>query len=372
MTCVVNHRHITTKLRHKFHIATCLEKEFRKRLQPNRHADGIALDILLGAWNRLKMIVHLANDRAFNLFCAVGIFDGVLGHHRYLSTSKLVGMHLITADFRCGFNHRCHIHTGLHELIAHNEANVPAADHQHIFRRNNPFHVHQGLYCTGTINPRQVVIWKDEILFKCPGSNDNAFCFYPFNHAIFVYHHHTVLIETGCNGIGPQGNLWHALNLCGQVNGNLYAAGSCILLFGAKEFVGLLNELATKVTVTFKHQNLYAGFCRFNRRTHSGRATTDDEELGFHQFTFVAELGFDMHIHFGLHIAYLTFNSNTFAQWFYAYSHIRNPIYLHKARRAITYRTEQASVAMLFFRLMQGAHPGCMQCCRNGFPFVAF
>ena len=260
------------------HLAAGHVKQLRLRGKANGQADRVHIEVLFGALDELEVAVHLGDGNAGYVVFAFGLLDGVRCVERNTGARQLLSMHAVAANAWAGVNQSNHFAAGLQQLVAHHQANVAGAQHQHLVARAHPVQVHEHLGGAGTDDAGKRPPFEGNGVFRSTRCHDDAVRFVVLG-AILAVHQHLVFGED-THYHAAQLNVDARLSsFLQQILANGDAAQLRPVFLGAEELVDLLEQLAARTGVLVEYHHLKAVAGSGDGGAQAGRAGTHDDKV---------------------------------------------------------------------------------------------
>ncbi len=234
--------------------------------------------MLFRALNELEMAVHLGDGDAGYMVFAFSLLDGVRCVERNARACQLLGVYAVAANARAGINQGNHFATSLQQLVAHHQANVAGAQHQHLVARAHPVQVHEHLGGAGADDAGKRPSLEGDGVFRSARCHDDAVCLVVLG-AVLAVNQNLVFGEDAHNH-AVQLNVY--ASFCGflqQVLADGDAAQLRAVLLRAEELVDLLEQLAARAGVLVEHHNLKAVAGGGDGGAQARRAGTHDDKV---------------------------------------------------------------------------------------------
>ena len=235
------------------------------------------------------MVVHLRDDRAGDVIRSLRFHDCVGEVERHAHTRDLGRVDAVAAHTGRGVDDSLELHTRLHELIANDEADVAAADHQNALSRLHAVQVHQRLRRARAHDAGQrPAVERNHVLHRAR-RDDNRVALVVRRLAVGVDENLLVAVQAHDHRVEVDGDA-SSLRLFEQLLADVEAADLGVVLLRAEEFVNLLEQLSAGGGVLIENRDMYAVLCRLNGRRQSGRASAhNDQIISFHTAYSFAE-----------------------------------------------------------------------------------
>ena len=181
------------------------------------------------------------------------------------------------------------LHASLHELIADDETDVAAADHQNALTWLHTVQVHQRLRRARAHDAGQCPAVERDHIFHRARCDDDRVALVVRRLAVGVDENLLVAVQAHDHRVEVDGDA-SSLRLFEQLLADVEAADFGVVLLRAKEFVDLFEQLSAGGGVLIENRDMYAVLCRLNGRRQSGRASAhNDQIISFHTAYSFAE-----------------------------------------------------------------------------------
>ena len=252
------------------------------RAQTRSNADQVDVDGFFRAGNGLPFFIELRDHRSGDRFTAVRCFcpdDGMTQIKRHTSAADLCGVDAITTDLRRSLHNTDDVRARLHQLVTDDQADITGADHQnplagqhsvnvdhclraasaHYAREGPPLKV-DGIFLTACADQDPLGMDRTDLLLipDCP------------DHRKVV-----ALVQTDDRAAEPDLNTGFRC-LLQELLADIHAADACIVRFGTKKFMDLLEQLTAGSGILINQKDLCPGVRSFDCRSQSGRTAADD------------------------------------------------------------------------------------------------
>ena len=264
-------------------------RELTHRAQADRHTDGIHIKVLLRTQNGLEVVVHLRDDRAGDVIRPLRFHDRVGEVERHAHARDLGRVDAVAAHTGRGVDDGLELHASLHELIADDETDVAAADHQNALTWLHTVQVHQRLRRARAHDAGQCPAVERDHIFHRARCDDDRVALVVRRLAVGVDENLLVAVQAHDHRVEVDGDA-SSLRLFEQLLADVEAADLGVVLLRAKEFVDLFEQLSAGGGVLIENRDMYAVLCRLNGRRQSGRASAhNDQIISFHTAYSFAE-----------------------------------------------------------------------------------
>ena len=191
---------MTALLQNQFHVTGRIACQLGHRCQANGNTNGIHIQFLFCARNRLEMVVYLCNDRTGYTVCSLCLYNGMGQVKRNARSGELCCMDTITANSRSCINNGNHFAASLQQLEADNQTNITRTNHQNLLPRLYALNVHHGLGCTCSNDTRNVPALERNHVFCCTRCNDDGIALIVMDFAVFLHGDFFIFIDAhdGC------------------------------------------------------------------------------------------------------------------------------------------------------------------------------
>ena len=235
------------------------------------------------------MVVHLRDDRAGDVIRPLRFHDRVGEVERHAHARDLGRVDAVAAHTGRGVDDGLELHASLHELIADDETDVAAADHQNALTWLHTVQVHQRLRRARAHDAGQCPAVERDHIFHRARCDDDRVALVVRRLAVGVDEDLLVAVQAHDHRVEVNGDA-SGLRLFEQFLADVEAADLGVVLLRAEEFVDLLEQLSAGGGVLIENRDMYAVLCRLNGRRQSGRAGAhNDQIISFHTAYSFAE-----------------------------------------------------------------------------------
>ena len=276
---VVHHGDLAALLAVVHDLATVHLEELGHGREANGHADGVDVKVLLGAGDKLEVAVHLGDGDAGHVVGAFGALDGVREVEGHAGAGNLRRVHAVAAHAGRRVDECHHVAAGLLELVAHDQANVARAEHEHALAGTHAVEVHHGLGGAGANDAGEGPALEGHHVLGGAGGNDDGVGLVVGDLLALADDDLLVLVEADDRGVKANVDA-QARGLLHELLANHEAADLGVVLLRAEELVDLLKELAAGAGVLVEDGHVGAALCGLDCGGHAGRACSNDDNVG--------------------------------------------------------------------------------------------